>query len=131
MSDEKKIEIGMYVRLDRCQGIARIEEIDDGIFLDKEIVDEWGNETFRIEIDDILKASDNIIDLIEVRDLLYVDIDNGYEGGIIVPKIAETLAEFNEFELYIKDAWVLKKVITHEQIEREAYEVINETTIGE
>ena len=70
------------------------------------------------------KESENIIDLIQPMDLLFVDIDNGYEGGIIVPKIAETMNELNEIKSKIKSGNLkLKYIVTREQIENLKYEV--------
>lgn len=123
-----KLEVGMYVRHNYF-GIGKITNSYESSGKT------WFNVKFRCYEEDEgncgiceqsvgFKASYDIIDLIEAGDLLYVDIDNGYQGGIIVPRIAETLAELNKFKLHIKDGtWILKKIITHEQLEREAYKV--------
>lgn len=123
MQDEKKLEIGMYVRLDRCQGIAKIEEIGEGIFSDKEIVDEWGNETFRIEIDDILKASDNIIDLIEIDDVLNIK----YENKEYICKVVNVLGDkgvqiSSNFSVSL-DIVDIKSIVTKEQFQAMSYKI--------
>lgn len=76
MEDKIEVEVGEYVRLDRNQGINKIVDITwDGLYESDEIIgDEWGNETYIIGNEDIVKHSKNIIDLIEVGD--YV---NGYK----------------------------------------------------
>lgn len=76
-----KLKAGMYVRLDRNQGIRKLIDYDLGYFeLDTFIADEVGNDIFHIneKSEDILKASFNIIDLLEVGD--YV---NGYKVSLI------------------------------------------------
>ena len=70
------------------------------------------------------KHSSNIIDLIEPMDLMFVDIDNGYEGGIIVPRIAETQNELkNYIDNFKNNTYQLKGIITHEQIENMEYRI--------
>ena len=75
-------------------------------------------------IQGIIKSSSNIIDLIEVLDLVYVDISPDDCGGIIVPRIAETEKELNSLKLLIENKdYILKSIITHEQIESIEYKV--------
>lgn len=88
------------------------------------------NEDFKFKhyehnyIKHIIKSSSNIIDLIEVGDLVYVDISPDDCGGIIVPRIAETERELNSLKLLIKNKdYILKSIITHEQIESMEYKV--------
>lgn len=122
-------KIGMYVRLYDFKNkgvvgkIKYIDEItryynnskitfikyllDNGVFLSSLADYNEGN----------CKASYNLEDLIEVNDLLYVDIDNGYEGGIIVPRIAETLCELAETKSKISSGeYIIKRIITREQL---------------
>lgn len=68
------MKVGDYVRLDRCQGINKIDEEDEigTFYLEDVIGDEWGDETFRLDTNDVIKSSPNIIDLIEVGDVLVV-----------------------------------------------------------
>ena len=77
-----KIEVGEYVRLDRNQGINKIVDITwDGLYeLDEIIGDEYGDETYIIGDEDIVKHSKNIIDIIEVGD---------YVNGMLVTEISK------------------------------------------
>ena len=124
----EELKVGNYIRTPK--GIAKIEEItedrteiyfncDTGLsisFIKKDFTQE--------EMAEFYKHSHNIIDLIDTMDLLFVDIDNGYEGGIIVPKIAETMNELNEIKSKIKSGNLkLKYIVTREQIENLKYEV--------
>lgn len=66
------IQVGEYIRLARNQGINKIVEIEDDMYiLDYEIADEYGNLTYYLEKnelkDEVIKHSKNIINLIEVR----------------------------------------------------------------
>lgn len=77
-----------------------------------------------ITIGENFKHSPNIIDLIEPLDLMFIDIDNDNEGGIIVPRIAETKNELKGYIDNFKDnTYQLKGIITHEQIESMEYKV--------
>lgn len=74
--------------------------------------------------EDIIKSSLNILELLEPQDLLYVDIDNGYAGGIIVPRIPETINELNDYIKKIKSGeLILKGVVTREQLMERMFEV--------
>ena len=76
------------------------------------------------DLDNFIKSSPNIIDLLKPMDLIYVDIDNGYAGGIIVPRIAETYAELKQIIDEIKlENYILKGVVTKEQLENCMYKV--------
>lgn len=119
-----ELKVGMYVRLDRCQGIAKIDEYDDDIKrfkLDKVIYDEYVEETFVLDESDIIKASESIIDLIEVGD---------YVNGKKVDKISFIYGEY-----YIKTKvsntgnydylpeHLIEDIVTKEQFESIKYEV--------
>ena len=79
---------------------------------------------FHIYSEDVIKSNPNIIDLIEPQDLLYIDIDDGYAGGIIVPRIPETQAELDKMiELIKNNTWILKGIVTHEQLEEMEYKL--------
>ena len=72
--------------------------------------------------DDFYKVSKDILDLLDPGDLLFVDIDNGYEGGIIVPRIAETENELKGYIDNIRDGtYTLKGVLTKEHIIKDTY----------
>lgn len=130
-----KLEVGMYVRTKitkvcNCVYIRKIDKIEKDIekaegspiYLDGEVIDYWGDEQIWIGIEDILKASHNIIDLIEPMDLMYIDISPDDCGGIIVPRIAETLNELKIWkERFDSGSCILKGVITKEQIKENIY----------
>lgn len=67
-----KLQIGMYVRLERCQGIRQIadyEEDSNNFLLDQHIFDEWGDDTIYLDEADIIgEPSYNVVDLLEVGD---------------------------------------------------------------
>ena len=77
-----------------------------------------------IHINHIIKFSSDILDLLKPMDLFYIDIDNSYAGGIIVPRIAETHCELKQIINEIKlGNYILKSVVTKEQIESCMYKV--------
>ena len=71
-----ELHVGDYIRLDRCQGIRRIDDYNEDyktFYLDQEICDAWGDETFRLDKEDVLKVSPVLTDLIVQGDYI-----NGY-----------------------------------------------------
>lgn len=71
-----------------------------------------------------IKSNPDILELLEPQDLLYIDIDNDFEGGIIVPRIPETLNELNDYINKIKQGeLILKGVVTHERLMEGMFEV--------
>lgn len=106
-----KLEVGMYVRT--LNGIAKITR-HEHYWINKE---EWNYITTDIgrnfEIDLILKASHNIIDLIEVGD--YV---NGYEVEFIEKENKNIICYTATFEE--ED---IKSIVTKEQFESMSYKV--------
>lgn len=75
-------------------------------------------------LDYIIKSSSNILELLEPMDLLYVDISPDDCGGIVVPRIPETLDELERYIEKIKSGeYILKYVVTHEQLENDMYKV--------
>lgn len=127
-----KLEVGMYVRLGRNQGIAKIDEYDEEYntyTLDTEIFDEWAEQTFRLDEDDVLKASHNIIDLIEIGD--YV---NGYK--VINIGIEEDGHKYIDLDFdkendalhwgkygSLENEEDIKSIVTKEQFESMSYKV--------
>lgn len=125
-----KLEVGMYVRFKDKRGATYIRKLT-------KLANEYPQKLYGMEIDEdanyssylglknVLEASHNILELIKPLDLLFIDIDpyDGY-GGIVVPRIAETLNELNKYKELIKSGqWKLVSVITYEQIERNCYKV--------
>lgn len=74
--------------------------------------------------EDVIKSNSNILDILEPMDLLYIDISPDNCGGIVVPRIPETLDELEKYIEKIKSGeYFLKYVVTHEQLENNMYEV--------
>lgn len=112
------MNVNDYIRT-KNDGIKKILDIGSFCGIKQYKIDEEGN--YVID-NSIIKSSPNIIDLLEPMDLMYIDIDNGYEGGIIVPRITETQNELNEYIEKFKDGTlILKGVITKEQLDNSTY----------
>ena len=128
-----KIDVGMYVRTE--YGISKIVNIffeKTGTFIETD--NGLGNcnmstkgiyileEDYKTFIDNNVK--NNIIDLIEPMDLMFIDISPDDCGGIVVPRIAETLDELERWKEHIFNGyWILKGIVTREQIEYTIYKV--------
>ena len=100
------LSVGMYVKT--LNGIVKIDKIKDSIMIDTKGKTHFG---------DFIKASHNIIDLIEVGD---------YVNGHRVEEIDfENEEIFTDSEYYcgIVEFNNVKSVITHEQMEQMAYKV--------
>ncbi len=71
-----------------------------------------------------IKTDFNIINLIEPMDLMYIDISPDDCGGIVVPRIAETLNELDKWKSrFANSICILKDVVTHEQLENGKYKI--------
>ena len=121
------IKVGEYVRLARNQGINKIiDEDDDGfLILDEIIADEYGDECFEISLQDvdkeITKHSFNLIDLIEVEDIVFIEDYFNYSFiHIFDERMLEALKED------IKKDVKLTSILTHELYESNAYKVKGE-----
>ena len=118
------MKVGEYVRLDRCQGINKIDEEDEigTFYLEDVIGDEWGDETFRLDTNDVIKSSPFIIDLIEVGD--YV---NGYKVGCIDDCKGAMRQFYYDDENPNDDVghWEeeIKTIVTHEQFSQMEYRI--------
>lgn len=103
-----KLETGMYVRT--LNGIVKIDKIQDNVMKDTKGYLHYG---------DFVKASYNIIDILEVGD---------YVNGLPIQKINKYLFT-NEKYLNLLGScsdWEnddIKAVITHEQMEQMAFKV--------
>lgn len=120
------MKIGDYVRT--IKGFGKVEKIeilkkDTIIYLDSGITIDYITKDFtKDELNKMYPSSPNIIDLIQPLDLLFVDISPDDCGGIVVPRIPETISELNNFKERIKKGyWVLKSILTKEQIESMKY----------
>jgi len=56
----------------------------------------YGDEPDEMVVDNIVEKADNILDLLKPNDLILIDIDNGFAGGLVVPRIPETQAELDK-----------------------------------
>ena len=114
------MKVGEYVRLDRCQGINKIDEEDEigTFYLEDVIGDEWGDETFRLDTNDVIKSSPNIIDLIEVGD--YV---NGY---LVIERDINNELRYIDLKdrnmKYVKNLDI-KSIVTKEQFSQMEYRI--------
>ena len=120
------MKVGDYVRTKEGY-IAKIEEEFDESYLCDDTVKYIYEPSPFIPKDKlnemIIKSSPNIIDLIGVGDLIYVDISPDNSGGIIVPRIAETENELNLFKQLLENGWIIKSIITREQLGSIKYKV--------
>lgn len=135
-----KLEVGMYVRTKR-KGIVKIDEIiDNGVITyEDDLGREWEEETGRkviryigkdgwnsgLDEKEILKASYNIIDILEIGDILVDDTNRKLEILLIDNELMVRNAGLiydNNYYIPIKSI-AIKSVITHEQMEQMAYKV--------
>ena len=122
----EEIRVGEYVRLDRNQGINRIEDVekddedDTNIRYELEniIWDEYANESWYIEnTDEILKHSENIFDVLEVGDI--VEVEDMGDNRIIHINDDRYLEDFKG---YVANGYFkIKSIITHEQMDSMKY----------
>ena len=123
-----EIRKNMYVRFkDKRENhyIRKIVEIPDdkryaSIYIDKE-----ANNSKGLSPKNIIATSYDILDLLKPLDLMYIDIDP-YDGlgGIVVPRIAETMAELNKYKALIKmGEYKLISITTREKINNSSYMV--------
>ncbi len=126
-----KIEVGMYVKTGEGY-FGKIIDIDNTVWnpitidtkIDSRRHDHYPKSWLFLKKDNIKKSSHNIIDLIEPLDLMYVDISPDDNGGIVVPRVAETLNELDEWKSrFANGSCILKSVVTHEQLENGKYEI--------
>ena len=106
------LSVGMYVKT--LNGIVKIDKIKDSIMIDTKGKTHFG---------DFIKASYNIIDLIEVGDIIsfYEDIDNYKKQYVIgIPDLI-TLDEIKD--KITNDNIRLVSILTKEEMEQRAYKV--------
>ena len=120
-----KVEVGMYVRYKGITDIAKIARINKIIPPDKNIKEaycQFNNLDGTIE-SLILKASNNITDLIECLDIVELYIIGLEEDNITTIKRPETLRELKDLKKYIKIGAKIKSITTREQFESMSYKV--------
>ncbi len=127
-----KLEVGMYVRFKDKRGIEYIRKIVEipednryaSLYLDKE-----ANYSRGLSPKNVIKASYNIIDILEVGDYVngseVLDFENKYieEDDIFVPIGVITENCYLDYT----DSWILEKdiktIIPHEQMKQIGYKV--------
>ena len=104
------IEVGDYVR-SRNGSIGKVTKIEDDKYLyeNKELITFIGN---------VVKHSKNIIDLIEVGDLLFI---NGFSYYNFIYIYDETMLE--DLKEVVKKDVKIKQILTHEQYMQNCYTV--------
>ena len=125
-----KLEVGQFVRTE--DGIiAKVDYIDDDtIFFDKELYKTYGDSINFLEkgnLERIVKASYDIIDILEVGDTITIDVTdkNNYPTiiGINFARI-DNIVELASIKDMLKNGSAkLLTIITHEQMEQMAYKV--------
>lgn len=121
-----KIEVGEYVRT-KDGIIAKVTDVlkEYCIDCDNDVFDLYNGPMMEIPweyIEEyIVKHSFNIIDLIEVGDLVFIEI-NGRSDWIYVynEEMIETIIE------HVKTGMKIKLILTHEQYERDCFVVEEE-----
>lgn len=121
-----EIKVREYVRLARGQGINKIIDIKEygDLILDNDITDKDGDQCCLIFSQDadkeIINHSFNIIDLIEVGDIVFIEDFFGYN---FIHVFDESMLEALKKD--VKDGIKIKTILTHEQYERNCYRLEN------
>ena len=115
------MKLGDYVRLDRCQGINKIAGMCfDGkvkwVELQNCIFDEWGDETYRIEPKEIIKSSNDIKKLLEVKDVVHYKIKTSLETSGYLIGYTEISDEESLKNIIEDNDYQILGVITKEQL---------------
>ena len=120
------MRVGDYVRLDRCQGINRIEEYDEDIKrykLEEIIADDYGDETFILDENDVIKSSPNIIDLIKKKDIVVDYNDNIYQVVKVWKGYVFTDKKNKYGQVITLVDYQIKSIVTCEQFSQMEYKV--------
>ena len=89
---------------------------DDGFSIEHEFI-ECGRDIMKE-----LESTPDISDLVAVGDLMFIDISPDDCGGIVVPRIAETLAEEQNYNKKFKSGeYILRGIVPKEKIESMTY----------
>lgn len=123
-----KLEVGQFVRFKDKRGneyIRKIVEMPEdnryaSLYLDKD-----ANYSKGLSIKNVIKASYNIIDILEVGDILVDDTNRKLEILLIDDELMVRntgLIYDNNYYLPIKSI-AIKSVITHEQMEQMSYKI--------
>ena len=114
-----KLEVGQFARLKSGYIVKVLNVKDDWIETDTKFI----TRTFP---KDFVKASYNIIDILEVGDYVngYIveEIKRGYDGKIWIDNSTRGYDDGGEYTIWKRNEDI-KSVITHEQMEQMAYKV--------
>ncbi len=123
-----KIKVGEYIRTK--YGIAKIIKNSTGKndYFDYYIIDKYFDEVNYIMKEEIIKHSENILDLIKVKDSIeYIEQTEGRDGTILGETYEQRItsqAELEEVRKSIKDGGIkLVSVLTYEQFNTSTYKV--------
>ena len=122
-----KLEVGQFARL-KSGYICKIININD--FREPNmkygVEANYLKDVMFIGDDDVVKASYNIIDILEVGDYVngYIveEIKRGYDGKIWIDNSTRGYDDGGEYTIWKRNKDI-KSVITHEQMEQIAYKV--------
>lgn len=131
------LEVGMFIRtplgIDKIGCFNKENVIGYGFITKALHYLHWHKEDNKFSIDgecfnkEEIKASHKLEDLVEPMDLMYVDISPDDCGGIVVPRVAETLNELKKWKKrFSNGSCILKGVVTWEQLESMSYKVKEE-----
>ena len=126
-----KLEVGMYVRTDNGI-IGKIYEKIGDMFTYKD--NNRNYITYDLSHSEIIKASYNIIDILEVGDVLYLldkEYDEKYKAEVILDdNDAKSIVNYEqcdllnlEYELIVEEHIKVLQILTKEQMEQMAYKV--------
>ena len=122
-----KLEVGQFARL-KSGYICKIININD--FREPNmkygVEANYLKDVMFIGDDDVVKASYNIIDILEIGDYVngYIveEIKRGYDGKIWIDNSTRGYDDGGEYTIWKRNEDI-KSVITHEQMEQMAYRV--------
>lgn len=117
-----EIKENMYVRTDIGE-IGKITSVSESL-LDLGMCGYAYNSEPYLKGNEVATSYD-ILDLLKPFDLMYIDIDP-YDGlgGIVVPRIAETVTELGKYKALIKmGEYKLISITTYEKINNNSYRV--------
>lgn len=121
-----KLEAGQFVRT-KDGIIAKVDYIDDDtIFFDKDLYRTYGDSIDFLEKDNlekIVKASYNIIDLIKSKDIILGRDGKMYQCWKIYKDYVFTYSKNKQGETITLVDYQIDKVLTKEQMEQMAYKV--------
>lgn len=124
-----KLEPNIYVRT-KDGIITKVDYIDDDtIFFDKELYKTYGDSINFLEKDNlerIIKASYNIIDLIKSKDIILGKDGKIYQCWKIYKDYVFTYSKNKQGETITLVDYQIDKVLTKEQFEQRSYKIIGD-----